>query len=145
MVDYKRLGERIAQTRKSQKLSQEKLAELADITATNLSHIERGKIKTSIETLVAIANALNVTSNDLLCDSLNHSTQELKTQIAACLDGCTMQELHRIADVCRRCKKENERIKKTCRICGTSFFRLKFSPFCNATKNSSHYRAVHTQ
>ena len=45
MVDYKRLGERIAQTRKSQKLSQEKLAELADITATNLSHIERGKIK----------------------------------------------------------------------------------------------------
>ena len=38
MVDYKRLGERIAQTRKSQKLSQEKLAELADITATNLSH-----------------------------------------------------------------------------------------------------------
>ena len=44
MVDYKRLGERIAQTRKSQKLSQEKLAELADITATNLSHIERGKI-----------------------------------------------------------------------------------------------------
>ena len=32
MVDYKRLGERIAQTRKSQKLSQEKLAELADIT-----------------------------------------------------------------------------------------------------------------
>ena len=25
------------------------------------------------------------------------------------------------------------------------FIRLKFSPFCNATKNSSHYRAVHTQ
>lgn len=145
MVDYKRLGDRIAQTRKSQKLSQEKLAELADITATNLSHIERGKIKTSIETLVAIANALNVTSNDLLCDSLNHSTQELKNQIAACLDGCTMQEIALIAACCRRCKKENERIKKTCRICGTSFFRLKFSPFCNATKNSSHYRAVHTQ
>ena len=105
MVDYKRLGERIAQTRKSQKLSQEKLAELADITATNLSHIERGKIKTSIETLVAIANALNVTSNDLLCDSLNHSTQELKNQIAACLDGCTMQELHLIADVAAAVKK----------------------------------------
>ena len=143
MVDYKRLGERIAQTRKSQKLSQEKLAELADITATNLSHIERGKIKTSIETLVAIANALNVTSNDLLCDSLNHSTQELKNQIAACLDGCT--GIASYSRCCRRCKKENERIKKTCRICGTSFFRLKFSPFCNATKNSSHYRAVHTQ
>ena len=90
---------------KSQKLSQEKLAELA-ITATNLSHIERGKIKTSIETLVAIANALNVTSNDLLCDSLNHSTQELKNQIAACLDGCTMQELHLIADVAAAVKKE---------------------------------------
>ena len=63
------------------------------------------KIKTSIETLVAIANALNVTSNDLLCDSLNHSTQELKNQIAACLDGCTMQELHLIADVAAAVKK----------------------------------------
>ena len=57
------------------------------------------------ETLVAIANALNVTSNDLLCDSLNHSTQELKNQIAACLDGCTMQELHLIADVAAAVKK----------------------------------------
>lgn len=34
MVDYKRLGERIAQTRKSQKLSQEKLAELATMSLT---------------------------------------------------------------------------------------------------------------
>ena len=105
MVDYKRLGERIAQTRKSKKLSQESLAELADITATNLSHIERGKIKTSIETLVAIANALNVTTNDLLCDSLDYSTQEIKNQIAACLDGCTAQELHLIADIAAAVKK----------------------------------------
>jgi len=105
MVDYKRLGERIAQTRKAQKLSQEKLAEFADITATNLSHIERGKIKTSIETLVAIANALNVTANDLLCDSLNHSTQEIKNQIATCLDGCSIQELHLIADIATAVKK----------------------------------------
>ena len=105
MVDYKRLGNRIALARKSQKLSQEKLAELADITATNLSHIERGKVKTSIETLVAIANALGVTSNDLLCDSLNNSTQEIKNQIAACLDGCTIQELHLIADIAMAVKQ----------------------------------------
>lgn len=105
MVDYKRLGERIAQTRKEQKLSQEKLAELADITATNLSHIERGKIKTSIETLVAIANALNITANDLLCDSLDYSTQEIKNRIATTLEGCTIQELHLIADIATVVKK----------------------------------------
>lgn len=145
MVDYKRLGERIAQTRKSQKLSQEKLAELADITATNLSHIERGKIKTSIETLVAIANALNVTSNDLLCDSLNHSHPRAKKPNCSLSGRLHNAGIASYSRCCRRCKKENERIKKTCRICGTSFFRLKFSPFCNATKNSSHYRAVHTQ
>lgn len=105
MVDFKRLGERIAQTRKKQKLSQEKLAELADITATNLSHIERGKIKTSIETLVAIANALGVTANDLLCDSLAFSTSEVKGQIDSSLEGCTMQELHLIADIAAAVKK----------------------------------------
>lgn len=105
MVDYKRLGENIAQTRRAQNLSQERLAELADITATNLSHIERGKIKTSIETLVAIANALGVTPNDLLCDSLDYATQESKNRIAAQLEGCSMQELRLLGDIAAAVKK----------------------------------------
>jgi transcriptional regulator with XRE-family HTH domain len=105
MVDYKRLGERIAQARKEQMLSQETLAEMADITATNLSHIERGKIKTSIETMVALANALGVTANDLLCDSLDYATQEVANQIADSLSGCTPQELRLIADVATAVKK----------------------------------------
>lgn len=99
MVDYTRLGQRIAAARKQKALSQEKLAELANITSTNLSHIERGKIKTSIETLVALCNALGITPNDILSDSLHYATIEIKNEISANLEGCSPGELHLIADL----------------------------------------------
>lgn len=99
MVDFSRLGRRIAAARKEKGLSQEKLAELADITATNLSHIERGKIKTSIETLVAISNALSCTPNDLLCDSLPYATVEIKNALAGHIRDCSKQELLLLADI----------------------------------------------
>ena len=99
MVDFSRLGRRITAARKEKGLSQEKLAELADITATNLSHIERGKIKTSIETLVSISNALGCTPNDLLCDSLPYATIEIKNVLARHIQGCSDQELLLLADI----------------------------------------------
>jgi DNA-binding XRE family transcriptional regulator len=48
-------------------LSQEKLAELADIHVTTLGLIENGKMAPSLKTIVKIANALGVT----LCAIMN--------------------------------------------------------------------------
>ncbi len=41
-IDYRGIGRRIKAARKKKGLSQKSLAMLADIAATNLSHIERG-------------------------------------------------------------------------------------------------------
>ena len=50
--------------------TQDFLSEQCGITSTNLSHIERGKTKPSVKTLVKIANCLEVNLDSLLCDSL---------------------------------------------------------------------------
>lgn len=56
-----RIGETIYRLRKSRKMSQKELAELADISEVNLSRIENGVVSMNILTLVKIAKALSVT------------------------------------------------------------------------------------
>jgi len=49
-------------------LSQEKLAEKADLSTNFISDIECGKVNISLDALVRIANALKVTLADLIRD-----------------------------------------------------------------------------
>ncbi len=52
-------GEKVKSIRKTQKVSQEKLAELANLDRTYISDIENGKRNVSIETAFKISKALN--------------------------------------------------------------------------------------
>jgi len=60
-----RLGVRIKEFRKQRGLSQEKLANLAEIDRTYLPTIERGERNVSIEVVEKLAKALNVKVKDL--------------------------------------------------------------------------------
>ena len=68
---YEDLGKRVKQQRKLAHLTQEKLAEKAGISFAFVGHIERGTRKASLETLVKLANALKVSPDVLLRDSLD--------------------------------------------------------------------------
>lgn len=67
---YSQLGKRIKQQRIMARMTQEKLAEAAGISLSFLGHIERGTRKASLDTVVKICNALKVSPNLLLQDSL---------------------------------------------------------------------------
>jgi transcriptional regulator with XRE-family HTH domain len=69
-VDYKELGQRVRRVRLLRELTQEQLAERADVVNSYVGVIERGEKKASINTLVKIANALNCSVDYLLGDSL---------------------------------------------------------------------------
>ena len=60
-----KLGKRIQEIRKSQHITQEKLAEMIGLDTPNLSNIERGKRFLSAETLEKIIKALNVSEKEL--------------------------------------------------------------------------------
>lgn len=59
-------GKKVRTIRNSKKVSQEKLAELADLDRTYVSDIENGKRNVSIETIYKIAKALETRLIDFL-------------------------------------------------------------------------------
>ncbi len=61
----KEVGFRIRSLREDRKLSQEKLAELADLHRTYIGQIERGEKNIGIKNLERIATALGVNIKDL--------------------------------------------------------------------------------
>lgn len=65
-MNFEKIGFRIRHRRKELKLTQEKLAEKTGLTDTYIGAIERSTSKCSIETLVKIANALNLNMDFLL-------------------------------------------------------------------------------
>ena len=70
MMDYKDLGQRIRIVRRKAHLTQDELAEQAGISTSFLGHIERGSRIASLDTLVALCNALKTTPQYLLAASL---------------------------------------------------------------------------
>ncbi len=61
-----KIGLKIKLERAKRKLSQEKLAELADLSKTHVGDIERGATIPTVETLNRIANALGITLVELV-------------------------------------------------------------------------------
>ena len=92
-IDYISLGSRIKEARKTQDLTQEQLAELADLSTTHISNIENAKKIPSLKSIVSIANALSMTVDALLCDSIEQSKDIYKSEAQAILDGCTINEV----------------------------------------------------
>ena len=61
-----KIGLKIVLERTKRKLSQEKLAELSDLSENSLGAIERGTSSPSIDTLDRIAAALNIELSELV-------------------------------------------------------------------------------
>lgn len=67
-MQEKRLGNMIWATRKARGITQEKLAEMVDITTSHLKHIESGHRNPSIEVLFQLARALDLSLDALIFD-----------------------------------------------------------------------------
>ena len=103
-LDYKAIGKRIKIARIKANLKQENLAELIDVSPTHLSNIETGTTRVRLQTIVRIANALSVSTDDLLCDSVIKTNVQFEYDIACILDDCDDYEIRVIADIARSVK-----------------------------------------
>lgn len=100
-IDYEAIGKRIRKARENKGLKQHNLAALAEVAATNISHIERGVAKVSLPKLLKIANSLEVSMDELLCDSLTKSKHIYDNEIADIVDKCNDKEIKVIAAATR--------------------------------------------
>ena len=104
-LDFYTVGQRIRRLRRRKKLSQATLAEKVDVSATYISHLENGMKFMSVETLIALANALGVSTDTILCDSLDQQLSACVTEFEIILKDCTNFERRVILDNARSIKK----------------------------------------
>jgi transcriptional regulator with XRE-family HTH domain len=105
MPDYTLIGKRIKEQRLALKLTQEKLAEAADIGIQHMSKIENGHTKLSLPCLIAIANALKTTVDHLLMDSIDVSKPEVVRNADSVFADCTPSEAFVITQTVNTLKK----------------------------------------
>jgi len=92
-INYIKLGDRIRFYRTRAAISQEKLSELIGLSSfQQISNIETGRTSTSLETIVNISHALNVSVDQLLIDSLPENAQN-KNDLNSLLLDCTPEEV----------------------------------------------------
>ena len=100
-IDYYSIGKRIKAARKKQHLTQEKLAEIADISIPYLSNIENANTCVGLNVLLSLANALNVSLDELCCDNIVSSKNVYNNSISELINGCSNYELKIIENVIR--------------------------------------------
>jgi len=108
-LNYVLLGLRLKKARLAKKLSQDKLSELCDISPQHLSQIESGKTKLSLPCLVRVCNALEITTDCMLMDTVPIPTPHLMAEVAAVYSDCTPHEIFFMLSI-------SENLKKTMRI-----------------------------
>jgi transcriptional regulator with XRE-family HTH domain len=72
---------KIREIRIEKKISQLELANIANFSQSFLANVESGKKKTSLLTILRIAEALNVNPREFFPKTTTNSKEELKTQL----------------------------------------------------------------
>ena len=91
-IDYENIGRHIKHYRTEKQMSQEELGNIVAVNNEHISRIEGGKKNLSLELLILIANALDVSADDLLADNLKHSSSPVRTEIHDLLLDCNHDE-----------------------------------------------------
>ena len=89
MPDYSVIGRRIKKKRLENKMTQEKLADIINVSVAFMSRIERGNARINLKRLTEIAEVLKVSPGYLLTGSNTKSKEYLREDFTELLDKCT--------------------------------------------------------
>ncbi len=106
-MSIENLGDTIRKERLRQGMTQEQLAEKADISLNFMSLIENGK-NMSVQTLVSIAKALDVNIDSLVYSDLHTESDKIAEQILLSLSTMTDDEKLFILSIIKQYKSLNQ-------------------------------------
>ncbi len=98
-MNYQLVGQRIRKRRVEMRLSQEHLAEQAEVSATYISAVENARKRLSLPTLVKIANSLETTPNYFLLGNLRHDSLNCADEISTLLRDCDPRQRRMLIDL----------------------------------------------
>ncbi|MEG2172624.1 MAG: helix-turn-helix transcriptional regulator [Desulfovibrionaceae bacterium] len=88
-----RLGQRIRKLRHSAGYTQDKTAELAEISSKYLGEIERGEVQVSAQVLEKLASVFQLSLAELVQVDTSFPDSDLKTKILALVQNASDEEL----------------------------------------------------
>jgi transcriptional regulator with XRE-family HTH domain len=100
-----KIGSRIRTLRAANDLSQQKMAELAEISYKYLGEIERGQVNLSVEILIKISNALHVDPAEIL--AMKSSDNADLSRAKFLLSELSEQDVKRAIDLLEALKKHS--------------------------------------
>lgn len=104
-LDNHQIGGRIRTIRLKNGMTQEQLAEAANLSVPYISHIERGFKRPSLETLMRVAGALHVTADCLLSGLQPADRNAFLKDIEELLDDCSLRERRVLLEVASALKR----------------------------------------
>lgn len=98
-MSLKTIGRNIRAHRQAQHMSIEELAFKAELSKNYLALVERGEKIPSLETFLNIVNALNVSSDQILCDVVNIGFKVRTTVLSERIEKVSPQRREMIYDL----------------------------------------------
>lgn len=80
-MELKTVGKKIKEQRILKRISQEKLAELVDVTPSYINNIESGNRVASLPTMLEIAKVLDISMDYLLLENLSNNDVDIEKQL----------------------------------------------------------------
>lgn len=91
MIDYVAIGARIQKHRKSQGITQEKLAERVGVSVVYLSKIENGRVYPTLETLSNICTELDMDLAEALSDTEIARKNYANSRVLELFNACSIR------------------------------------------------------
>lgn len=110
-LDFRAIGKRIKIARIKTNLTQEAVADKIGITPQHVSNIETGNSSVSLTTLVAMANLLAVSVDELLCDEVLKSKPVFMKEADEVLSDCSEYEIRVLVDIMKSAKDAMRNVK----------------------------------
>lgn len=104
-IDYKAIGVRVRNARLRKGMTQGNIAKITGLSTPHISNIETGNTKLGLPTIINLANVLDVSVDELLCDNVHHSEQVYCQELSELVQECSVDELHIIAELAKVVKR----------------------------------------
>lgn len=98
-INFEKIGKRIRELRISKGLTQEYVANIANVNVSHISNIENNRVKISLATLVCVCNALQTTVDYILLDEYTSPDNVLDHEILRELQGCSSDTKEKVLQI----------------------------------------------
>lgn len=98
-LNFEQISKRIKDIRIAKGITQEYVANMADVNTSHISNIENNRVKISLSTLVQICNALDITVDYVLSSQYNDTASVIDKEILKELQDCSIDTKERILKI----------------------------------------------